>query len=173
MTIITITQEQVTNLLGFAAREGSCRAYLEGLFFEPHEYGYTVTATNGHIMAHSFIECEAVSFKPFILPREVLEGLPKIKGGKIMIYTGGMTVTINGMTATYTPIDATYPDYRRALPKMEDLTGSEYHVDFDAKYLAVIKKLGRVNFWFNKDSEKPAYFSTGDTIGCIMPMRCA
>jgi len=90
------------------------RHYLKGVFIEPREKGYSMTASNGKILAHRVIEAELLGdFKPFILGFDVFKDLKKstAKHEKMEIVPGRFA-KLDGRIAVDYAVDGTYPEYR-------------------------------------------------------------
>lgn len=106
-----------------AVSKEETRYYLNGAYFE-FDTGLKVTATDGHRMLHF----DAPDFEPsdmpaFILPRQTVEILAKMKGGRWTLFFDALRKRVKlmdcmtGVTIVTKVIDGSFPDYARIIPK--------------------------------------------------------
>jgi DNA polymerase-3 subunit beta len=121
-------KEQLQALLLFAAKN-DVRYYLNGIYADPAGY---LVATDGHRMLYIKTGEPGLDV---IIPREAAEAAVKMakKGQEIPL-----TKTSIGQV-TYTTVDGKYPDWRRAIPTIDNLQPNPQCL-FEWQYLADAEK---------------------------------
>ena len=129
------------------------RYYLNGVFVEVRSGFYRIVSTDGSNMSvfHNAHD-DAVADFDMIIPREVIDNLPKQIGLTVSL-TQLDTNTYRLGSTIFTPIEGRYPDYRRVLPK--ETSGQTAHYPLNSlgafgKIAATVGKSdARVDVWYN------------------------
>lgn len=151
------------------------RHYLNGVFVEVRSGFYRIVSTDGSNMSvfHNF-EPECAEALDLIIPRDIIENLPKQKG---------LTITLKKLdgfwclgSTLFTPIDGRYPEYRRVLPK--DTNGQAAQLLHEALSLfgktadLMVKKGAHVRVWYNGDDASAITIADlPEFMGITVPLR--
>jgi DNA polymerase-3 subunit beta len=160
------------------------RYYLMGVQLEAGKDGFTMVATNGHMLLCAFQpygeHMPQDHMASFIIPASLIAKL-KVKRNA----DPWAELTINGLDLSFEyrgetfggkAIDATFPDWRRVVPG----TVSGETAQFNGDYIATLQKAGNVFLESDKsiphihhNGESPSLVTFGEDkfFGVLMPVR--
>lgn len=178
----SIKQSQLKALLTLAPKS-DIRYYLCGVFVEYNATTTRLVVTDGHklgILNHHSEDNQGAG--TVIIPREVIENLPKSKHDLLLVITkeekqGYWKITGMGIQTIFAQIEGTYPDYRRVCQFTTDGTVANYNYEYLTQFLKVQHLLGgsktaTLNLYQNGNSSALVHLAGIDNfVGVVMPMR--
>lgn len=159
----------------YTASKKDIRYYLNSVFVEVRSGFYRIVSTDGSNMSvfHNF-DLNCAETLDLIIPREVIENLPKQSAEKIVLEKIGDDWRLGSLV--FKPMEAKYPDYRRVLPKQP--SGETAQLLHEALSLfgkiadMTVKKGAHVRVWHNGDNASAVTIAGCDEfLGVIMPSR--
>ena len=178
----SIKQSQLKALLTLAPKS-DIRYYLCGIFVEYNATTTRLVVTDGHklgILNHHSEDNQSAG--SLIIPREVIENLPKSKHDLLLVITkeekqGYWKITGMGIQTIFAQIEGTYPDYRRVCQFTTDGTVANFNYEYLVQFLKVQHLLGgsktaTLNLYQNGNSSALVHLAGVDNfVGVVMPMR--
>ena len=178
----SIKQSQLKALLTLAPKS-DIRYYLCGVFVEYNATTTRLVVTDGHklgILNHHSEDNQGAG--TVIIPREVIENLPKSKHDLLLVITkeekqGYWKITGMGIQTIFAQVEGTYPDYRRVCQFTTDGTVANYNYEYLVQFLKVQHLLGgskfaTLNLYQNGNSSALVHLAGVDNfVGVVMPMR--
>ena len=178
----SIKQSQLKALLTLAPKS-DIRYYLCGIFVEYNATTTRLVVTDGHklgIFNHHSEDNQGAG--SLIIPREVIENLPKSKHDLLLVITkeekqGYWKITGMGIQTIFAQIEGTYPDYRRVCQFTTDGTVANFNYEYLTQFLKVQHLLGgsktaTLNLYQNGKSSALVHLAGVDNfVGVVMPMR--
>jgi DNA polymerase-3 subunit beta len=180
----TIYQSQLKAMLNLASKQ-DIRYYLCGVNVIYTGSMTRLVATDGHKLGiFNFTPCENDNngSGSLIIPREVIENLPKNKHDPLLVITkesaaGKWKITAAGIETIFSQIEGTFPDYARVCAFTTDGTPATYNFEYLTAFLKTQKELkgGKTlmpEIYQNGGSGALVRLSGVDNFaGVIMPMR--
>jgi len=144
----TIYQSQLKAMLNLASKQ-DIRYYLCGVNIVYTPNFTRLVATNGHTLGiFTFIPCENDNngAGSLIIPREVIENLPKNKHDPLLVITkeekqGYWKITAAGIQTIFGQIEGTFPDYARVCQFTTNGAPATYNFDYQTAFLKTQKEL--------------------------------
>ena len=178
----SIKQSQLKALLTLAPKSDT-RYYLCGIYVEYNATTTRLVVTDGHklgILNHHSEDNQGAG--SLIIPREVIENLPKSKHDLLLVITkeekqGYWKITGMGIQTIFAQIEGTYPDYRRVCQFTTDGTVANFNYEYLVQFLKVQHLLGgsktaTLNLYQNGNSSALVHLAGVDNfVGVVMPMR--
>ena len=180
----TIYQSQLKAMLNLASKQ-DIRYYLCGVNVVYTSAMTRLVATDGHKLGiFNFTPCEDdnIGAGSLIIPREVIENLPKSKHDPLLIITkedkqGYWKITGMGIQTIFAQIDGKFPDYARVCNFTTNGEPSTYNFECLMAFLKTQKelkgdKISMPMIYQNGSSAALVRLSGVDNFaGVIMPMR--
>ena len=178
----SIKQSQLKALLTLAPKSDT-RYYLCGIYVEYNATTTRLVVTDGYklgILNHHSEDNQGAG--SLIIPREVIENLPKSKHDLLLVITkeekqGYWKITGMGIQTIFAQIEGTYPDYRRVCQFTTDGTVANFNYEYLVQFLKVQHLLGgsktaTLNLYQNGNSSALVHLAGVDNfVGVVMPMR--
>jgi DNA polymerase-3 subunit beta len=180
----TIYQSQLKAMLNLASKQ-DIRYYLCGVNVVYNSGLTRLVATDGHklgVFNFTPSEDDNNGAGSLIIPREVIENLPKNKHDSLLVITkeekqGYWKITAAGIQTIFGQIEGTFPDYARVCAFTTDGTPATYNFEYLMAFLKTQKelkgdKLKMPEVYQNGTSAALVRLSGVDSFaGVIMPMR--
>ena len=180
----TIYQSQLKAMLNLASKQ-DIRYYLCGVNVVYTGAMTRLVATDGHKLGiFNFTPCEDdnIGAGSLIIPREVIENLPKSKHDPLLVITkeekqGYWKITGMGIQTIFAQIDGKFPDYARVCNFTTNGEPSTYNFEYLMAFLKTQKelkgdKIKMPIIYQNGSSAALVRLSGVDNFaGVIMPMR--
>jgi len=180
----TIYQSQLKSMLNLASKQ-DIRYYLCGVNVVYNSGLTRLVATDGHKLGvFNFTPCEDDNngAGSLIIPREVIENLPKNKNDPLLVITkeekqGYWKITAAGIQTIFNQIEGTFPDYARVCAFTTNGEPASYNFEYLMAFLKTQKELK------GSKTQMPEVYQNGTSAalvrlsgvdnfaGVIMPMR--
>lgn len=181
----TICQSQLKAMLNLASKQ-DIRFYLCGVNVVYTSNMTRLIATDGHKLGiFNFTpesEDDNIGAGSLIIPREVIENLPKSKHDPLLVITkedkeGYWKITAAGIQTIFGQIEGTFPDYARVCNFTTNGEPATYNFEYLMAFLKTQKelkgdKISMPMIYQNGSSAALVRLSGVDNfVGVIMPMR--
>ena len=180
----SINQSQLKAMLNLASKQ-DIRYYLCGVNVVYTGAMTRLIATDGHKLGiFNFTPCEGdnIGAGSLIIPREVIENLPKSKHDPLLVITkedkqGYWKITAAGIQTIFGQIEGTFPDYARVCAFTTNGEPATYNFEYLIAFLKTQKELK------GSKTQMPEIYQNGGSAalvrlsgvdnfaGVIMPMR--
>ena len=179
----TIYQSQLKAMLNLASKQ-DIRYYLCGVNVVYTSNMTRLVATDGHKLGIFNFTCEDDNngAGSLIIPREVIETLPKSKHDPLLVITkeekqGCWKITAAGIQTIFAQIEGTFPDYARVCQFTTNGEPATYNFEYLMAFLKTQKELK------GSKTQMPMIYQNGTSaalvrlsgvdnfVGVIMPMR--
>jgi hypothetical protein len=166
------------------AAKKDIRYYLQGVYINvAHRYYATVCGTDGHVLfaGRATIENMAGDLLPFnmIVPLDVVKKIDKKAHAVILELLPDGTYLLDG--TRFTPLDGRFPDYKRVIPRMDQIqTAPVAPGNFD--YALIVRGNDALNAYYGGKTKvypleqrgnDSAVMHNGENVAVVvvMPMR--